>query len=180
VCNKCGNRCVIEIKPLCPFGRSAEWHVEDTGCQVEREEVVKLEGEENKEKNTKLKSTNKITHELFEKDGVKYVKLNILSNGKRARSRIFEFEFLRDLYDELRDKSTTKDVVDAAKKLGLDISNIDARMIMYFFMDNINFDAELVKEGRSIVLVKQDIGSRLKETMSIEKEVIGTPWQVEY
>lgn len=167
ICNKCERKCKIEfdLDLECPFGHNSNWNIVlHDNKKIEDEELDEDDSEYN------------YRFEFFNIDGEKHVRIKLLKNGKRVRSRTFKFEFLRDLFEELKEKSSVKDLIEASKNLGVKIRPSDVRLIMNFYVNNINFDAELRKIKGKTYLIKEVSKNRLKDTMSIEKSVIGTPW----
>ncbi|RLI20109.1 hypothetical protein DRO54_06995 [Candidatus Bathyarchaeota archaeon] len=116
--------------------------------------------------------------------GTKRVLYEVVDGVLRLRgpygTRAYDYEKVKDLFDELGERSSAEDIVAAGRAVGLDVDYNGALMLIEFFADNINFDAEMEYENRKKTLVKLS-GYLRKENvrkLNQEKEVIGTPYEV--
>ena len=87
---------------------------------------------------------------------------------------------LKELYDRLPEEATTADVKRVADEMGLNITGFET-YIMRVLARRVEFGGELIKEGRTLKLIKDTASVRdeIKKKLEQEKEVIGTPWTVE-
>ena len=97
-------------------------------------------------------------------------------------SRVFSYDDVRKLYDLLPEEATVEDVIRVASELGLKIPRPIAYMLMHVFARYVDFDATIVRtngeKGRKMKLVKNGGSANdvVKDTLEIERNVIGTPW----
>ncbi|AIY89924.1 hypothetical protein [Geoglobus acetivorans] len=107
------------------------------------------------------------------------VKDNVLKIRIAKKTRQFDYEKVRKLYDSLPEESTYEDLLAAAAKVGLKIMRSDAYALMHFFSRYVDFDAELIPGGRGrgnrtrlVKLNPQDTND-LRSMLELEKSVIG-------
>ncbi|MBE8539446.1 hypothetical protein [Geoglobus acetivorans] len=135
------------------------------------EEVEEREEEDRKEED----SSGFINAGFF-----KYiVKDNILKIRTAKKTRQYDYEKVRKLYDSLPEESTYEDLLDAAARVGLKIMRSDAYALMHFFSRYVDFDAELIPGGRGrgnrtrLVKVGSQDTNNLRSMLELEKSVIG-------
>jgi len=112
-------------------------------------------------------------------DRMKYaVSDGVLVIKSGNRKGVFDYEAVKELFEEFPHEVTVKDAMQIAKNMGMDLSYYDTLMLFDFYAKNVNFDAEIQKRGKIKVLVKTEYPLRqeLSRKIGIEKEVIGTPW----
>jgi len=99
------------------------------------------------------------------------------SAGVTAWSKKLPLSKVKQMFDMLPERSTSGDVIKAAKDAGLDIPPQYSTILMRVLGNYVAFDAELVKEGRKYVLVKNDFSlrSEFQKKMMLEQDVIGKP-----
>ncbi|WP_456478157.1 hypothetical protein [Geoglobus ahangari] len=107
------------------------------------------------------------------------VKDNVLKIRMAYRSRQYDYEKVRKLYDLLPEESTYEDLLDTAARVGLRIRRSDAYALMHFFSRYVDFDAELIPGGRGkgnktkLVKLNPQGTNDLKSMLELEKSVIG-------
>jgi len=101
-------------------------------------------------------------------------------NDKIVNALKVPMDTLRELYDKLPEEATTADVRRVADEMGLNIANLEG-YIMRVLARRVEFGGELVKEGKTLKLIKDTASVRdeVRKKLEQEKEVIGTPWNVE-
>jgi len=87
---------------------------------------------------------------------------------------------LKELYDRLPEEATTADVKRVADEMGLNIMGFET-YIMRVLARRVEFGGEVVKEGKTLKLIKDTASVRdeIRKKLDQEKQVIGTPWTVE-
>jgi len=87
---------------------------------------------------------------------------------------------LKELYNRLPEEATTADLRRVADEMGLNVANLEG-YIMRVLARRVEFGGELVKEGKTLKLIKDTASVRdeVRKKLAQEKEVIGTPWNVE-
>ncbi len=91
-----------------------------------------------------------------------------------------DYEKVKELFEELPEKASPKDALEAADRIGLSLNYTTALMLFEFYDKNVNFDAVAVKDGRRRYLVKQTYSLREenRKKLAVERDVIGTPYEV--
>jgi len=88
---------------------------------------------------------------------------------------VLDWEFVKDLFDVLPEKSDAKTIIEVAReRLGKTIQYGAALALMDFYADNVNFFADVVREGNRKFLVKHDFSLREenRKKMHLEDGVI--------
>jgi len=87
---------------------------------------------------------------------------------------------LKELYNRLPEEATASDVRRVAAEMGLNITSFET-YIMRVLARRVEFGGEVVKEGKTLKLIKDTASVRdeVRKKLEQEKEVIGTPWNVE-
>lgn len=161
----------IEVLPDGKWGMRLEFEFEfaEEQSEVEEERSEERKNPENPEK--KPKRSPRIS---YEKD------LNMLVIRKGNRRYIFDYDKVKTLFEELPREATVKRACDVAKAIGMDVGYHAMLALFEFFDRDVNFDAELVRNGRQRVLVKEDYSLRdeMRKKLAIEGDTIGRPWNV--
>jgi len=99
---------------------------------------------------------------------------------KKTASFTLDYEKVKHLFEELPEKVTVKDALKIAEDVGLEIDYPKMLILFDFFDSNVNFDAKVVKEGKTKYLVKENFSLRdeNRRKLMVEGEVIGKPWEV--
>ncbi|MHC1625364.1 MAG: hypothetical protein ACXQS2_05130 [Methermicoccaceae archaeon] len=86
---------------------------------------------------------------------------------------------LKKLYDRLPEEATTTDLRRVAAEMELNIIGFESYIIRVLAR-RAEFGGELVKEGKTLKLIKDTASVRdeVRKKLEQEKEVIGTPWEV--
>ena len=86
---------------------------------------------------------------------------------------------LKELYDKLPEEATTSDIKRVTDEMGLNIRGFETYIIR-ILARRVEFGGELVREGKTLKLIKDTASVRdeIKKKLEQEKEVIGTPWNV--
>lgn len=84
---------------------------------------------------------------------------------------------LKELYDRLPDEADSSDVRKVAAELDLNITGLET-YIMRVLSRRVEFGGEIVKEGRTLKLIKdsQYLREENRRRFEQEKQVIGTSW----
>jgi len=100
-------------------------------------------------------------------------------NDKIVNALRVPMNTLKKLYDKLPEEASTADVRRVADEMGLNIANLEG-YIMRVLARRVEFGGELVKEGKTLKLIKDTASVRdeVRKKLEQEKEVIGTPWEV--
>ena len=100
-------------------------------------------------------------------------------NDKIVNALKVPMDTLKELYNRLPEEATASDVRRVAAEMGLNIANLEG-YIMRVLARRVEFGGELVKEGRTLKLIKDTASVRdeVRKKLEQEKEVIGTPWDV--
>ncbi|MHC1625044.1 MAG: hypothetical protein ACXQS2_03520 [Methermicoccaceae archaeon] len=87
---------------------------------------------------------------------------------------------LKELYDKLPEEATTSDIKRVTDEMGLNIRGFETYIIR-ILARRVEFGGEIVREGKTLKLIKDTASVRdeIKKKLEQEKEVIGTPWNVE-
>ena len=158
------------IALIAPFGAEQE--------VVGEEEVGEVEGKKAEEVSEDgiVWLTDKVGYRLENGD------LVLVYRGEKASYNLarVDMQKLYELYEELPERANKNDIVQVMKKLNIKFPATNVNYLMLFFSKYPLFDAELVKEGNTNYLVKRDgsVAEEVRKQMAIEKEVIGTPWEV--
>jgi len=100
-------------------------------------------------------------------------------NDKIVNALRVPMDTLKKLYDRLPEEATTIDLKRVADEMGLNITNLEG-YIMRVLARRVEFGGEVVKEGRTLKLIKDvSVRDEVRKKLEQEKEVIGTPWNVE-
>jgi len=101
-------------------------------------------------------------------------------NDKIVNALRVSMDTLKKLYDKLPEETTTADIKRVAAEMGLNIAKLES-YIMRVLARRVEFGGELVKEGKTLKLIKDTASVRdeVRKKLEQEKEVIGTPWNVE-
>lgn len=107
---------------------------------------------------------------------------DILRLGHKKDGRVstvlkIPMEQLRMLYDRLPEEADSSDVRKVAAELDLSITGFET-YIMRVLSRRAEFGGELVKEGRTLKLIKDSdyLREENRRRFEQEKQVIGTPW----
>ncbi len=155
-----------------PFGTEKEV------MEEEKEEVVDsdVEAEESpKQKEDYVRLTDKVMYR------VENGELIFVYDGNGTRHNLFRVDMQRiyDLYDELPEKADRKAVTDVLERLKVRVPASHVNYLMQFLASYPVFSAELVKEkGRNYLIKKDSRVTEMRDKLSVEREVIGTPWEV--
>jgi|GEM_PF-3627899 len=86
---------------------------------------------------------------------------------------------LKELYDKLPEEATTSDIKRVTDEMGLNIRGFETYIIR-ILARRVEFGGEIVREGKTLKLIKDTASVRdeIKKKLEQEKEVIGTPWNV--
>lgn len=87
---------------------------------------------------------------------------------------------LKKLYDLLPEQFTTKDIVEKGQEINLKINYQQALALIRVF-SHVEFNAEVTRVGRQVIGIKDMQGYLRDENrnkMRLEREVIGTPYEV--
>jgi len=92
----------------------------------------------------------------------------------------FDMEKIGELYKQLPEKSTSKDIKELCEKIGLEIRDPMLTYLMHIFARYIEFGGEIVRDGNKIILIKDDysLSDEIEKLREIEKSTIGTPYSV--
>ncbi len=106
-----------------------------------------------------------------------HLRLGHKKNGRVNSQLRIPMDQLRKLYDRLPDEADSSDVRRVAAELNLSITGFET-YIMRVLSRRAEFGGELVKEGRTLKLIKdsQYLREENRRRFEQEKQVIGTPW----
>jgi len=152
-----------------------------TGKEVveeEKEEVVDsgVEAEESsQQRDGYVRLTDKVMYR------VENGELIFVYDNYGTRQNLFRVDMQRiyDLYDELPEKADRKAVTDVLERLKVKVPASHVNYLMQFLASYPVFSAELVKEkGRNYLMKRDGDYSEMRDKLAVEREVIGTPWEV--
>ena len=94
----------------------------------------------------------------------------------------FTYSWVKEVYDSLPEKFTVNDLWKKARETGVELTKQECAWLIRVF-SHIDFDAEIKREGNKLVAIKMSSNGSVREEnikkMEVEKETIGTPWEVE-
>ncbi|WP_290597070.1 MULTISPECIES: hypothetical protein [unclassified Archaeoglobus] len=97
-------------------------------------------------------------------------------DGRRLWSRVYDYDKIKELFESLPEEAYAEDIARVAEKLELNIDRkVASSFLMPIFANYVDFDAELVKEGRKLKLIKQSfsLSEDIKMKLKQERELIG-------
>ncbi len=150
---------------------------EDGGCKEDAEGQNEQEAEEDE---VDADGWTELTDSMLYliEDG--HLRLGHKKDGKINPSLRIPMEQLKELYDRLPDEADSSDVRRVATELNLNITSFET-YIMRVLSRRAEFGGELIKEGRTLKLIKdsQYLREENRRRFEQEKQVIGTPWGAE-
>jgi len=88
-----------------------------------------------------------------------------------------EYSKAKKIFDMLPDRATSKDVIESAREIGIKMRSDSASALMRVFC-YVDFNAEVIKEGKHLILIKYGdeglLREEVKRKLKQELEVIGT------
>ena len=175
----------VKMFPEKNWGMRFEFEYEFSEKTVEKEEKTEENSENNPEKKeNSVEQEQKLQSPKKEKKGRRRFEYErdgdtlILRLGNR--SYVFDYETVKEFFEELPKKVSVREAYDIANELGMNVSLHAVLALFEFFDRDVNFDAELMNEGMNKVLVKTDFSLREenRRRLTLEGEVIGRPWNV--
>jgi len=191
-----------EVKKLLDTADNVEDDLDTSNTVLEDTQKPKLRGRPPKYlpvKKTKEQQNQEQRHRIRKNDNINWIQhgsfqyavhdgrllMSFLNKeGKRTWSRNFDYEKIKQLYEQLPEESYAEDVARVAKELGLNIDSKITTRLMKIFANYVDFDAELVKEpGKTkpkSKLIKHNfsLADENRKQLEIEKSTIGTPYAV--
>jgi len=145
---------------------------------------IPLEVIEFDEAKTKIDNTESKTNQGWVQLTDKFyyiVEDGLLKIGNRYGNTItpvvkINYEKIKKLYNVLPEKSTTKDLIEKAKEVGVNIPTGCESFVLRVFSRYVDFDAELEKRGKQLYLIKNPsnyLREELRRKLEQEKELIG-------
>ncbi len=152
-----------------------ETEEEDEVEETDKEEIKEIKTTEKPEKGKCTMLTDKVGYRIDNGD------LVLLYRHHTKMHPIYraDMQDIYSLYEELPEKSDKNTILDTAGRLGLKLSSGHVHYIMQFLAEYPVFSAELIREKNKSYLIKRDDGIReMKDKLAVERETIGTPWEV--
>jgi len=160
------------IRLTVPFGAEKEV-MEEEKEEVVDSDVEVEEGPQQKEDYVRL--TDRVMYKV-ENGELIFVYEN---NGTRHNLFRVDMQKIYDLYDELPEKADRRTVAEVLERLKVKVPASYVNYLMQFLASYPVFSAELVKEkGRNYLLKRDGRVTEMRDKLAVEREVIGTPWEV--
>lgn len=160
------------IRLTVPFGAEKEV-MEEEKEEVVDSDVEVEEGPQRKEDYVRL--TDRVMYRV-ENGELVFVYEN---NGDRKTLFKVDMQKIYDLYEELPEKADRRAVSEVLERLKVKVPASHVNYLMQFLASYPVFSCEVAREGNRKVLVKRDSSySEIKSKLAVEREVIGTPWEV--
>ncbi len=153
---------------------------EDLSDSKEEENESEVEREESEEKEVNADGWTELTDSMVFAIEDGYLRLGHKKDGKVYPVFRIPMDQLRKLYDRLPDEADSSDVRRVAAELNLSITGFET-YIMRVLSRRAEFGGELIKEGRTLKLIKDSdyLREENRRRFEQEKQVIGTPWGAE-
>jgi len=141
----------------------------------EQEELDELETEVEAKEDWKAEGWTKLTDTYLYKIEEGDLVIGYAHGGRLKPYPVkrWQLSLIRKLYEELPEEATVDDVIRISDDLKLDVGQY-ASLILRFFDDYVEFDAELETRGRKLILRKKtyDLWEKKKEELKAEREML--------
>ena len=143
---------------------------------VTESDTKRAEEKEEKEEDRKnLEGWSQLTKTFFYKiDGndlvIGYAQCG---SGEPYPVRRWQYSLIKELYEQLPEEATAKDLIEVSEDLAIDVAPEMATILLRFFDDYVDFDAELETAGNKLILRKRySLWEARKEELRAESEML--------